>query len=902
YLYVYKVTKSGSNVKVTELHEELIHDGYGGGYMGYEQACPNVVVGDFDGDGVDEAAFVGRVFPWNSRASVEFNNMRVGIVDYNGGSWRYDSESFSTAPGWSMSDEGAHAPCHATRCDFDGDGKDEIAILFFPENSAGITHPRLERWYCDYGSITPQRDTDHMKGGPGDTSVFGYAVPHNNDYCIIVEEFSMTAGPLTGTKGKAKLAEDVAISHINDSRSSVYVIPTVLDGSKNFAGFGSTKTVWNHGSSNGRRGAIITADFANEALQLSEPTHTIDDNDESYVTILQAMPYHVDNVDVNGNLMPYLINYTFSGFKGDGDSNGEMSVSYTRTDKQTTQNDVSFNMASTTETIALLGDAGPYVHDYLKFRTMQANIAGIFDSRAKAAADTMNMIMDFVTDKIDTTDTNSTTQANQKETTQVDEALLWDKVISYSAQQHIWRYKILNDPLPSWYKLGAKVDNISKDLKPESQERYLTFSIYDDATKKDVDTHSTNTYQARHEEGNFFSYPSGTSQIPGYTKNEALANEQWVAWSKGSSTSTTIKFSESKISSHSLEEKIQESELNKTVSAIAALFGADDPNPLPPYTGHSETFTKSLESAEAIRIGLYGKSTIPGEQAGHRILSMPFIAREGTLKVAHAVELADGMIDRQTSLLWGDNSRYRLHPDPSLVLPKKFVRNGSILAATTNNASAMQMRGLRFYVPDIDLLSDTHLVAGLTYEIKVPIYNASFISTGNFKVKLSYANASEFSISAPHTTMDKLHEIQTITTNLKGWGDNKGWAEFTWTIPEGMTNGEYRFFVQIDPADELKDEVHESRLNYNTGEIIDVGGNNEGYFAFNITSKNEVTKKHAKAAAIMAGEYKPEHSDGVICSAVFTGAQAAADSGKLKAAVETLDQTGTLSADVRLND
>ena len=168
----------------------------------------------------------------------------------------------------------------------------------------------------------------------------------------------------------------------------------------------------------------------------------------------------------------------------------------------------------------------------------------------------------------------------------------------------------------------------------------------------------------------------------------------------------------------------------------------------------------------------------------------------------------------------------------------------------------MQMRGLRFYIPDIDLLSDTHLVAGLTYEIKVPIYNASFKSTGNFHVKLSYANVSEFN-----------------------------------------------FFVQLDPGNEdIKDEVHESRLNYNTGEIIDVGGNNEGYFAFNITSKNEVTKKHAKAAAIMAGEYKPEHSDGVICSAVFTGAQAAADSGKLKAAVETLDQTGTLSADVRLND
>ena len=266
---------------------------------------------------------------------------------------------------------------------------------------------------------------------------------------MMPEEFCITAGPLTGTKGKAKLAEDVAISHINDSRNSVYVIPTVLDSSKNFAGFGSTKTVSNATNSNkGRRGAIITADFANETLFLGAPTHSMDDNDESYVTILQAMPYHVDNVDINGNLSSDLINYTFSGFKGDGNSNGEMSVSYTRTDK---------------------------------------------------------------------------------ETTQVDEALLWDKVISYSAQQNIWRYNILNDPLPSWYRLGAKVDNISKDLKPESQERYLTFSMYDDATKTDVDTHSTNTYQARHEEGNFFSYPSGFSQIPGYTKNEALANEQWLA-------------------------------------------------------------------------------------------------------------------------------------------------------------------------------------------------------------------------------------------------------------------------------------------------------------------------------------------------------------------------------------
>ena len=52
----------------------------------------------------------------------------------------------------------------------------------------------------------------------------------------------------------------------------------------------------------------------------------------------------------------------------------------------------------------------------------------------------------------------------------------------------------------------------------------------------------------------------------------------------------------------------------------------------------------------------------------------------------------------------------------------------------------------------------------------------------------------------------------------------------------------------------------------------------------------------------MAGEYKPKHSNGVICSAMFTGAQYDSDGGKFRAAVETLDRTGMISADVRLND
>ncbi|MBQ7214522.1 MAG: hypothetical protein IJS39_00890 [Synergistaceae bacterium] len=431
----------------------------------------------------------------------------------------------------------------------------------------------------------------------------------------------------------------------------------------------------------------------------------------------------------------------------------------------------------------------------------------------------------------------------------------------------------------------------------------MTFSIYDSPKMTDTDSGSTNTYQPRHEEGNFFSYPSGVEGIDGYTKNGALANEKWIGWSKGSSTGTTIEFSKANIASNSYEDKIQESEMNKTVSALASLFGADDPNPLPPYTGHSETFTKSLETAEAISIKLYGKSTIPGEEAGHRILSMPFVAREGTLKVGHAVEL----LQNAQSRLWAPGGRYKTYADPSLVLHHKFTRSGSNLVADTNNFSAMQMRGLRFYVPDTDQYSDTHLVAGLTYEIRVPIYNASFVRANNVKVKLSYIKNTDFkglrfneTLAQLKTTMNSLKEIGTETVaTLGGWPDNKKWVTFKWTVPQDAANAEYVLFAQIDPAGGIT-EGHESRLNYSTGDIVDYGGNNEGYFVFNITSMAEARRKHAKAAAIMAGELKPGHSDGVVYGAFYQKGVGAIGGGNINAASNTLDKTGSISADVKL--
>ena len=542
---IYKVNSSdGKTVSVTGLMSDCVHGGVQS--WGTDEAHQSSVIalaGDFDGDGVQEAAIVTKTNGLN------LGDMRVKVFKRTSSGWTNSELDAATNEFWGT--------LKATRADLNGDGQDEIVVLVL-QDYYGTIYPRLEFWGFNRGSITPVRAYGCNKGGAQNTSLLGYSLggdEYNQSYKT-AEDFSITAGPLSGVRGHITLADDIVISHINSNRSSVYVIPPVLNDNRDFIAFGETKTVFNYiDSSNGRRGGVITADFANETLLLGNPSHTIDDKDKSFSTILQAMPYHVDNVDISGNLTDKPINYTFSGFKDDGGS-GKMRVAYTKTKADSTQNDVSFGMASSTETISLLGDAGEYVHGYLKFRTMQANIAGNFDERAKAAAETMNTIMDLITDKIDTTTTNATSQTHQTTTAETFDALLWDRMVSYSAQQHIWRYKILNDPLPSWYKLGPKADYSSRDISKEDNEHYLTFTIYDDVEEHLEASNQDSDYQARHEEGNFFSYPQAITDSEGYNSKGVLNNGKWTAWTKGGDSSTFLKFEQSKIDSQEYNEEV----------------------------------------------------------------------------------------------------------------------------------------------------------------------------------------------------------------------------------------------------------------------------------------------------------------------------------------------------------
>ena len=894
WMYCFQVQKSGDNVSVSKLLDYII-DSSGGynddGYMGYRQSCPNTVTGDFDGDGRDEIAFVGRVFPFGE------NCMRVHIADYNpdNGSWNHASDGFDVTPNQYHN---AESPCKAARCDFDGDGKDELAILFFQEPVAGTLYPRLERWYCDAGSITPHRDYDHKKGGPGDTSVLGYTTKNTNDYYKNVEEFSIIAGPLTGTKGKLKLADDVAISYVNSDRSSVYVIPTVLDANGDFSRFGESHNVFNYeDSSEGRRGALLTSDFANEALMLGTPSHTQDQHDQSYVTVLQALPYHVDNVDQNGNLTSYPINYSFSGFGDLSDGiKGEMRVAYSSSTVNEQDKSVSFGLASTTETISILGKAGPYVEGYLKFRTAEANIAGNFDPRIKAAAGVMNAIMNFVTDKIDNTTTNASSSAHKTTVKDGIDARQFDRIVSYTAPQHIWRYPILNNPLPSWFVVGPKADYVSKDFssEAESQTHYITFSMYDASTPAVLISENDYGYQARHEEGNFFSYPSEIEDIEGYTSGGDLIDQPYsAAWAKAN-TGKTITFSETQINSLSYDQHVHKSELSKIISTVASWFNAKDPTGLPPYTSHSESFVKKYSSSEAIEIDVYGWTTLPGEAASHILKAMPYVTREGTMKVGTAVELIEpGYQD--SPALWRPNSRYSRYPDPSLVLPYKYVMTGAAFSPS-DQTTASRARGVRYYVPALDMDADNNILGGFEYQIQVPLYNASFRETGDFQVSLFYVAGDDFSLANPTLSADNLQHIQTITMSLDGWQNgsrkNKGWAVFTWNVPENLSEGVYYLYVKIDPENKLE-EGHESRLDEN-GAPRDWGGNNEGYFKINYSSPGALEKK-ASASSFKAAAHS---GNGTIFRTVYRDGDA---DGGVSSAMNIYDTTGTVSVKAKFN-
>ena len=253
------------------------------------------------------------------------------------------------------------------------------------------------------------------------------------------------------------------------------------------------------------------------------------------------------------------------------------------------------------------------------------------------------------------------------------------------------------------------------------------------------------------------------------------------------------------------------------VSFFERLFKGDNAKSVinMPNPDNPKTFTKQYNKTETISYSLQGSQMLTAKMAAdHTVRMQPFVAKEGAMTFGTAVELKT----TNNAALWSSRSLYQKKPDPSLYLPLKFNKAGNIFKANGEDKSAIKIRRIRFYAPDFAFFTDNRLVRGQNYEIRVPLYSASFMDTGNFVVRLSWTDNIE-NLSAP----TRKGTIGEITMSLGGWenskNNNKGWAVFNWTPTIDSSSATllgtkkdkaYYLYVEIDPGNKLP-EVHEAR-------------------------------------------------------------------------------------------
>ncbi|MBQ9595184.1 MAG: hypothetical protein IJR35_04925, partial [Synergistaceae bacterium] len=98
---------------------------------------------------------------------------------------------------------------------------------------------------------------------------------------------------------------------------------------------------------------LIASDFAGEGIELGRPVHLVRAADRSYMAVLQAPPYHVDNIALDGKSLT-LTPTNYSYIKG-------ASTTYAKSSNETEKKNVKFDINNTVETIFALGDKGQNV-------------------------------------------------------------------------------------------------------------------------------------------------------------------------------------------------------------------------------------------------------------------------------------------------------------------------------------------------------------------------------------------------------------------------------------------------------------------------------------------------------------------------------------------------------------
>lgn len=704
--------------------------------------------------------------------------------------------------------------------DLDGDGKDEIiyaAPHYGGNNLAGQGNVLLSVWSADDNFSPSERYL--MRTG-------NYLQQHGAMPYYTLQFLSLAAAPLSGNLNASGMAcSDVLLSLAlreanlkSDDGNILWLYKSRLSGTS-FSGFQNGVKLLREDK--GFAAAPMTANFAKESLLLGEPTHMVVRSRKSYASVMQAPPYHVDYITApwSDSGSPALTNFSYTG----------SSVTYEKNNTESQTKDIAFDARQFTERgVDVGGSATATVKKLAGFSVGGSASLGWKKSTSQSLSAANNSSASTAATITSKTDTS-------------------DSLMFYKADFHIWRYPVIA-PAPTGL-FGAAINGTISGTEDGTQ--YFTYTMSDEPTRVQGDAGQSSQfddYNPIHEEGNLFSYPTTIESTPGYADKQAdlsLALEKTL----GGDYTEELIFSQQVTDITSLKTTAKDQRngnLSLTLGWPKIVAGSLSANSMRGQEiGDSSSFTKSYQSSEGFKADFASpKLGFNADYVAYLMKMRAYADAAGVMNMAFAVDLADDT----AAWLWrttGNGSVYAQKPDPSLILPTRYSRykdSEDLIKWTVNldERSATQICGIRFY--DNDNLADatSSLRWGGNYTISIPIYNASFVDAGNVTVEMGYADES-----------GARYRIDSRTVDLKGWKqnteDNKAVVSFDWTVPNGMAEGNYDFYFQIDPDNKL-DEIHKN-WNTTSGDAnYDPGGNNRGRYPFAVTAEDKSARDAATRA------------------------------------------------------
>ena len=861
YLRFYEIKEDASGFKTSALEPALE---FKAANSSVGVRC-NIAVGDFDYDGVpDEVMLIGAQYHDNSYSQYPFADMYKITRDSNGklsATKKFSLQDKNTFDTSSVNDnfdidsfmdenntDSFYSKIAAG--DFDGDGNKEVAAITYRNEMSAVfkwntSTNKMNLVISDISdsriSYTDTTIAADLNGDGrdeivyisyGNVSIAGLKEDSNSLELLFKKDnvfttgdtYSFAAGSFRGVMGTNKFVQEIAVT-VGLSQNRLYLLIPTLSDSGEITDI-TCKEVKAFDSKSARIG-IAASDFTSESLRLGTPLHMKADNVLDYVVILQAPPYHVDYIPVpweGGESKVKNISYS------DG-----LGAKYVNNSGSGNETEVAYKMSSAIEKV-IEYSLGGGLSDGLAEKLMESAWLGFSVSNNNK-----------LSEKTETVNENSNKNADSVKIQTTNQTETPDSLVLYRSNMHIWRYPVLN-PVPKWIT-GDPLKENTEDPGDDADATYISFVMHDAPKLAFGTSKSESNYHPIHEEGNLFSYPTSLATLPGYSsRQKTLAPATSRARSSNNSMLLTFEQSKSDSSSSETTATREETEtVSVSANIIMSLLTGEGKTETTKTssTGNSQSFTKSFSSEESIEVTIPG-STEALNYADYNFDGAAYVDAAGTTMLGFAVTDFGRDSAKTAPLLWR-NSVYTQKPDPSFVLPNKFIKqDDGEWVANADKETAMELRGVRFFDVSADqYVPSTLLTGGHKYLITIPVYNASFVKAGKVKANLYYQRRSVSLSDESNRTLIGDTEI-----TLDGWkpytsgqpDSNKGSLTFTWTVDKSLEGHNYYLIAELDPDNEF-DEVHEG-----WSESIP-GGNNDGLYGFAVWDGSSGVSSSAVTAA-----------------------------------------------------